>query len=1489
MDIAAQGTAIEGFRLSPTQRQIWQAQQEHPQAGFGARATFALDGQLDVARLRRAWAALIERHEVLRTSFAALSGMDMPLQVIAPAAPCPLPLALHPDEAQGEQAALLERRAPDAHLLHLRLPALIADRASLGVLLRDLAVLYAGSDETDEVPQYVDLAEWQHELLEAEETAAGRMFWRQLCAALPPAPPLPWEPQAGDTPVAVEAELPAGTAAAVRASAAALGAEPAVVLLAAWQVLLARATDQEAVVVGLLRDGRAHEELAGAVGPLARYVPVAATLAGQSFAALVAQVQPLVAQATAWQESFRLPEGAPLTWPFAFEYNAPPAPQAADGVSFALAASEVVAAPVQLGLVCEHGADVLRIGLRADPRAAAEGAAQRIAGQYATLLAGLLADPHAPIDRAPLLDAAQREQLALFARSDDAPDTEIELLHRRVERSAQARPDAVAVVADDGSLTYAELNARANRLAHRLREQGVGPETPVVLWQERGAAVLVGMLATLKAGGFYVPLDPGLPRERLALLLEDTAAAVVLTSAALREKLPPTTAAVIALDAEDLSTYPDENPDTACAPEQLAYLIYTSGSTGTPKGVMVAQRQVSHYTAGVARRLGLGEGARYAIVSTFGADLGNTALFGALWDGGAIHIIGHETARTPDAFAAYMRQHAIDCLKIVPSHLGALLVAADGAGVLPRRCLVLGGEAPRPELLASIRALAPECRIVNHYGPTETTVGVLTFAVPADGALPDGARVVPLGRPLPGGTVYVLDANGQPTPIGAVGEVYLGGPGVARGYLKRAAVTAERFVPDPFGTAPGARLYRTGDRARVLSNGAVEFVGRGDDQVKIRGYRVELGEIAGVLAQHPAVADAVAVVRTEGNADPRLVAYLVFAPERKPSLGELKRFAQARLPEYMVPSAFVVLEKLPLTPNGKIDRKALPAPEQRTAKVATGHAAPRTPVEATLAQIWSEVLNKPVGIHDNFFALGGDSILSIQIIAYASQSGLRLTPKQLFDNPTVAQLAALAGSATRPAHDQGRVSGDVPLTPIQRWFFEQEPPAPQHYNQSVLLDLRTPVAPAAIATALEHLYDHHDALRLRFTREGGVWTQTNAEQADPIALVQIDLAALPADEREAARQRAAAELHTGLDLQRGPLLRAALFHQGAGLPDQLLLVVHHLAVDGVSWRILAEDLQTAIEQQAAGEPVALPPKTTSFKRWAEQLAEYARQPACREELAFWQETGAHTPLPRDLASGAPNTVANAATYSCTLTPEDSRALLEDVPAALHTQINDVLLAALLEATSEWTGSPTLLVDMEGHGREEIIPDTDLSRTVGWFTTRYPVLLRKDGADGLATVRAVKEQLRRVPQRGIGYGLLRYGADGETGAQLAAAPQPEISFNYLGQIGSFGSKLLGWNRDTSGCERSPDTPRRHTLDLNGFVTEGRLHLAWTYASGLLGRDTVERLAERFNAALRAIIAASRGDKAHAFTPSDFPQARLSQDQLNAFLARLEEER
>ncbi|MET0624808.1 MAG: amino acid adenylation domain-containing protein, partial [Pyrinomonadaceae bacterium] len=1058
------------------------------------------------------------------------------------------------------------------------------------------------------------------------------------------------------------------------------------------------------------------------------------------------------------------------------------------------------------------------------------------------------------------------------------------------------------LVFEGGQLTYGELNARANQLARLMRRRGVGTDAPIALLLGRSEEQMLALLAVLKAGGGYLPLDPALPSRRIALLLEDARPRLIVTHRRLLDVLPPEHAEVVCLDAERDALAREDTSDLRgeSSPESLAYVLYTSGSTGRPKGVAMPHRplvNLMHWQLGHAAA---GASARTVQFAPLSFDVSCQEIFSTWCGGGALVLVSDEVRRDPAAFWRLLSEEAVERLFVPFVYLQQLAEAmptaleaggAPAAAVRLREVLTAGEQLQvTPALVEMFRRL-PGGVLVNQYGPTEAHV---VSAHSLGGAPTRWPLLPPIGRPVSNARLYVLDAHGRPVPVGVSGELHIGGACVARGYLNRPGLTAEKFVPDPFSDEPGARLYRTGDVARLTADGEIEYVGRADEQVKIRGFRVELGEVEAALASHAGVRACAATVRGEGAAGKRLVAYVVADAEQTASAAELRGHIKERVPEYMVPSAFVFLDELPLTASGKVNRRALPEPDAARPEQGKSHVAPRTPTEETLARIWAEVLGlEQVGVHDNFFELGGDSILTIQVVARANQAGLRLIPRQLFQSQTIAKLAAVAGTGSGVEAEQGIVTGDVPLTPIQHWLFEQRLPAPHHFNMGYLFELRQEVDERVLREGVRALYEHHDALRMRFVREGDGWRQFDAAPDDRVPFSRFDLAGMDEDEQRRAVESEAARLQASLDLNDGPLVRVALFERGEGRTARLLFVAHHLVVDGVSWRVLLADLQTACEQLRGGQPVRLPAKTTSYKHWAERLSEHARSEAARAELDYWlsEHGGTAASLPIDFAGGE-RLESSSDIVAVALDVEETEALLREVPKFRRLRINDILLAALARSFSRWTGGP-LLLELEGHGREEVVEGVDVSRTVGWFTSIFPVRLDLgDSATPGEVLQTVRERLERVPHAGVGYGVLRYLGGEDAAAKLASLPRAEVSFNYLGQADqSFGeNSLLRLAEESAGPTAGPETAMPHLLYVAGIVFQGRLNVRFKYSKNVHRTETVGALAQSYVEELRALIAycreAGAAEAEAGEAPRAFPLAPLGGKELEAALSHVE---
>ncbi|WP_322083135.1 non-ribosomal peptide synthetase [Burkholderia sp. BCC1972] len=1525
-DAAASRAPHVDRAASLAQQRFWVlAQTRDASAAYHIAAHWTIDGALDRDALQRALDHVIGRHEAWRTTLVDNDDGVVMQRIHAhlPVSIADVDLRDQQPAARDAQAARLAERdaaepfdlargpllratlvalADNRHRLLLTAHHAITDGWSSRCAFDELSAAYRAYAEGREpslpdLPiQYADYADWQRAMLAGGEGARQLDYWRDALRDVPGPLALPVDRQPGAVRTLqgarVSVRLPDAVAADVRHLARDAQATVFTVLLAALDAWLSRLTGATDVVVAVPVAHRQRPETRALLGlflnTVALRVQVAPTL---PFRALVDAARTAALDAVAHQDvpfervvdAVKPPVRRGDEWlrvKFAQQFDArhdsvlpgataiaTPGPDLAARFDFAVDFTDDATG---IELVAAYATDCID----ADT-------ARAWLDSYAALVGAAARDPQHTTAALPCDASAASRQ----PRDGRALCIEHADIVAAFARQAAAYPHRIALADASASLTFAELDDASNRVARALIQRGVSAEASVIVCIERSARFVVGLLGALKAGALAVLLDPAQPAARLGAAAADCGArwALVADIAAWPAGIATQPLDVDTL-AQDATLAHAAGVRVAPHPEQGAYLIYTSGSTGTPKGVVVSHGALADYVQGMLDELAFAPDASFAMVSTVAADLGHTSLFGALCAGRTLHLLPAACAFDPDLFADEMRRREVGVLKIVPSHLQALLDARVPADVLPRHALVTGGETLTWALVARLAALAPACRVINHYGPTEATVGAIacdTASVAAEAR--DPASGVPLGLPLPNARALVLDAFGACVPAGATGELYLGGPGVARGYLGRPAQTAERFVPDPF--TPGARLYRTGDRVRLRTDGRLAFLGRIDDQVKIRGYRVEPGEVsAAVRAAGPVAQAETLAIEHDGRL--RLATFVVMRDGAAFDEASVRAALAATLPDYMVPAQFVALARLPVTANGKIDRAALRELAAAPVAVASGDA-PRGAVETVLAEVWQAVLKAPnVGRDDNFFELGGDSILVLQVIARARKRGVRFTPKQVFDGPTVAELARIAktddAAAAVPPASAVTTSAATPaaapvLTPAQQRFFALDIPHPGHWNQSVAFDVRGAFDVDAFARAFDALLSHHDAFRRRFARGAdGTWQASDA--AKPYdALPFVEVAAR--DDADALARFDA--LQRRLDLGRGPLACAC----AARLPDgstQLYLAIHHAIVDGVSWRILLDDLDTAYRAAYDRTPVRLSQPGLRADAWAARLARAATEPASpfADEVAYWvgmAQGGDVVPDHPDAAA----TNADAAVVVQTIDAALTRAALTDAHAAYRTQAIEVLGAALALALAGARDAASCRVELEGHGREALFDDADASRTIGWLTSHYPVTLPV-AATARDTLCAVKDTLRAVPHKGLGFGVLAHYGDAATRAALAAVPRPRVTFNYLGQFDAPRDATLVPRFGGTGVERDPQGPLGNTLAIHAYLDTDRdgartLKVHWVYGAPQFERATIDAFAERFASALRELVDACASRVAHrgaGATPGDFPLARAA---------------
>ncbi|WP_051707174.1 MULTISPECIES: non-ribosomal peptide synthase/polyketide synthase [unclassified Streptomyces] len=1470
---------------------------------YTVQVSYDLDGPLDPDRLRAAAQAVLDAHENLRGGFRHLSS-GRPVAVVPRTAVLPwrqLDLTDRPQDwtpllAQERRRfdprrppllrLLLARTGPDRHRLVLSHQHLLLDGWSLPLLTAELWARYKGRTPAAPAPYREHLR-----LLAAQDPARSTAAWTEALAQLAePTRLAPADPdRAAAVPDTHTVELDTARTAELEAFARARGVTVNTLVQAAWGILLGRLTGRDDVVFGATVAGRSPE-LPGSetmIGLFINTVPVRVRIRPQeSTGALLDRLQDEQSRLMAHQHLglADIQRAAGLGELFdtlvVFE-SYPVAEPVADGSGPRVTVLDHADSTHYPLAWAVEPAERLRLTAEFRPDLFDRATVRRLTDALARLLTALAADPARPVGWLDLLGTEDRHTV-LETWNDTAlpaagrPGTVPALFAAQ----AAATPDALAVTDGTTTLTFAQLDARAERWARVLAGHGAGPERIVALALPRTADHITAILAVMRAGAAYLPLDPDLPPSRLTAMLDDARPVLILATRTTAAALPDTTGVpVLRLDAPT-DGLPDAEP-TPPRPDHPAYVIHTSGSTGRPKGVVVTQRGLANlfhshrhdlYDLAKART-----GRRHLRVAHAWSFSFDASWQPQLWllDGHALHLVDDETRRDPELLASFLRDRAIDFIEVTPSLLAQLadsgLIGPDGH--CPLAVVGFGGEAVPESLwtrLAGVRGL----EAVNLYGPTEATVDALV------GRVRDSARPV-VGRAVHHGRAYVLDTALRPVPPGVTGELYLSGPGLARGYLGRPDLTAERFVADPYG-APGKRMYRTGDLARWTEDGFLEFAGRTDDQVKVRGYRVELAEIEAALDTHPAVTQSVVVAREHRPGTRQLVAYAV-APDANTDAAALRAHCAAALPDYMVPAAVVVLDRLPLLPNGKLDRAALPAPDFTAAG---GGRAPENDTERALRDLFADTLGLPaeaVGTDDDFFAFGGDSIIAMQLVARARAGGLRITPRQVFRQRTVAALAAVAvplDAAERHAvHDDG--TGTVPLTPIMRSLLERGGPFAA-YHQAALLRTPAGLTEPGLLAVLGALAARHDMLRARLVREKGaeaVLRIPAATETDVRAwLARADVRGADEAALRAAISRHAGAARAGLDPDAGAMVRAVWFDAGPDRPGRLLLLVHHLVIDGVSWRVLLPDLATAWAAVRDGRGPELAPVEVSFARWSRLLGARATDPAVEDELPWWTSAlaeGAGLPLARPL-DPARDTVATTRYLSLTLPAEVTGPLLSRVPAAFGASVNDVLLTAFALAVGDWRarlggadrpeGGP-VLVDLEGHGREEEIAGADLSRTVGWFTSVVPVRLdpgTADPSDALAggpalddAVARIRAHLTALPAAGIGHGLLRR-LNPETGPRLAQLGEPQIEFNYMGRFDR--PEAADWSyaaeEDAADLDADPDMPLSHALTLNA-LTEDRpegphLTAHWAYAAGLLTEDEVQDLGLTWFRALRAVV-------------------------------------
>ncbi|MFF2190816.1 amino acid adenylation domain-containing protein [Streptomyces sp. NPDC058155] len=1552
--------------LSFAQRRLWFVDRfEGSSPTYNGAFALRLTGELSVGALESALRDVIDRHEVLRTVIVE-DDDGVPHQQVLPSGQKPFDLPVVEVAKEEEPAvvdeaatrtfdlaadmpvrATLVRCGPREHSLVLVMHHIAVDGESFGPLFRDLITAYAARREGrapawEPLPvQYADYTLWQRDVLGDESDphslAAKQLdYWRQTLADLSQPLAVPTDrprPKAkshrGDmVPFSIDPDL----LRSVEKLAAQADTTVSMVMHSALAVLLHHLGCGDDVPIGAPIAGRTDEELRDLVGFFVNTWVLRVDLSGNpTFGQLLQRVRERALAAYDHQDmpferlvELLNPDRSTAYNPF-FQVMLAWQPAVLDlgfpGLDVEDARLETRTAKFDLFfdmLPNRSGGASCRLEYRTDlfDRDTVEG----IADRFVRVLGRLAADSGRRIGGIDVLDATERDRL--LTRFNDTATAVSELTIPALFESQVVRtPDAPAIVCDDRTLTYRELDDRANSVAWQLVRRGAGPEDLVVLALPRTEDLVVGLLGILKSGAGYLPMDPQYLSGRAESVLSEAAPRFAVTDTATWRDLPQNDISTVNLDHRAEWDPPEGTLDNAgrispLSPDNLAYVMYTSGSTGKPKGAAITHRNVVGGVQELVRVLDAPPGWRMLAGTSVNFDVSVFELLSTLSTGGTAEVV-------PNALALGERDSwQGQVISAVPSVLGELVGHLEKTTDV--RTVVFAGDVLPARLVRQVREALPGVQVVNSYGQSESFYATaFSLAASEEWAEND---VAPIGTPLGNMRAYVLGPGLVPVPQGVIGELYVVGTCLGRGYHARPGMTAERYVASPFGPA-GERMYRTGDRARWNARGQLECVGRADDQVKVRGFRIETGEVEAVCTLYPGISQAVVISREVPSGGRQLVAYVVHTSGGAgddgaggigdvdglagASAAELRKFVAARLPDYMVPSAFVTLGRMPLGPTGKLDRSSLPEPEF----LSDAYREPRTEAEVIITAAYADVLGVDrVGADDDFFAVGGDSLRSIQVVARARARGLELTTREIFECRTAARLAEVASArrdrAPALAEDEGGGVGPMPLQPVARHVFERGGGL-NRFAMAMALELPAGIDESGLAATLDAVLDRHDLLRAQLVRGDElslvVRPQGTVRAKDLIRRVDCDGRW---DEPSSLRE-AKAELDeaTGrLDPEAGIMADFVWFaaKPGAG---RLLVMLHHLVVDGVSWRILMSDLAEAWQQVRSGRPPELSAVGTSARRWASALQTEALSPEREAELAYWRDLleAPDPPLGTRAFDPAVDVMSTVDTVRVQLSPEVTEAVLTKLPAAFRGTGTDVLLAALALAVNRWRGADrSTLVRMEGHGREEdVVPGADLSRTVGWFTSMYPARIDVGGvdvADVLAggpaagkAIKLVKEQLRGIPDKGVGYGLLRH-LNPETATQLAEYPVPQIGFNYLGRISDTDVpehlRADGWGPATWSAELAPmpdpDLPALSALEVNSVATDTadgtRLQAVLMSPSGVLSRERTSELAELWVEVLHGMAAHAARPDIGGLTPSDTPLVSVRQDEIETWEER-----
>ncbi len=1483
---------VDAYPLTPLQQgMLYHVITDADPGTYVNQSTFAVTGELDVGAFQAAWDDVIRRHDSLRTAFV-WDGVDRPLQVVRDRVALAWAVTDLRDCTDAERENLLKRTMQDdadlgidiaaAPLMRMRLARiaesewrwtwtchhLIADAWSVQVILSELRELYArriGAAPARDLPDPPRFRDFVATRLDADDDGVQGHWRSRLAGFTEPhrlrVPGTPVEAEDGafsSATITVDRSTTADISALARTHRVTMSS----VVSAAWAVIVSRWARTDDVVFGITSSGRdpSIPNVAHGVGLYINTVPCRVTV---DTSRTVSQWLPLVHASvmdtvrhdqtplTSIQRWSDVTPGESLFESIVVVENVPEEPDISGSIAIRpINFTEHSNYP--LAVLATPGEE-LELRIVHDTKLLSATAAHNVIRQLASVVTAMARAPATVISRIAVTNADDVEYLRGLEAGPNLPE-DARTAHRVFEDQARETPSGHAVIADNASITYQELDERANGVAHALAAEGVAAGDLVGVHIARSIDTIVAMVGVLKAGAAYVPLDPTYPTDHVLGLIEDARIDIVLSTSEDARRLPT---GVRALDIASLSVAADTAPAIEVQSGDAAYVIHTSGSTGRPKGVVITHANLVRSTA--ARPVHYSEPVeRYLLLSSFSFDSSVAGIYWSLFTGGTLVLPPVGAEHDVDAIVSLIRNQSITHLLCLPTLYRLILDAASPIDLASLRVAIVAGEASNPDLLVEHLERVQAAELHNEYGPTEATVWCSVHRATRG----DAGNPLPMGRPIAGTSLHLLDRHGNRVPQGFAGEVFVSGPNVSPGYLHRPDLTAERFVD-----LPGiGRSYRTGDLAAFRKDGTLVFLGRADHQLKIRGHRIEPSAVESAITEDPAVEHCVVIgvpARRDGH---RLVAYVTSrVPDFDPD--DVRSRLRHSLPSFLVPDRIVRLDALPMLPNGKVDRSALPDPMEGT-PTAHGPVPPRTDTEAKLVSIWTDLLGlNGIGIADDFFALGGDSIVSIQMISRARQAGIPMEPGLISTHPTIAELAAAVGESAAALVDQGPVVGDVPLGPAQQWFLAGGFDDTDQWNLALSLTVPNDVDEPALKRALEALIDNHDMLRARVRRVNGSWAQT----IEAHAVFPFEALTIPADRID----KVVGEAQAALDLVSGPVARAILIRTVDDATATLVLIAHHLVVDVVSWTILIDDLESGYRQARAGAPIVLAPRTTSYGKWIEHLTAEDRV----GERAFWLDLVGR--VPATTMRTMTGREADVRQIEVSLDREYTAAFLGAANAAYSTRPDELLTAAIGVASAELGGTDRTLLSIEGHGRPAGIDSIDLTRTVGWFTAQYPLPVERQGNAEL--IKSVKETARSIPNGGVGFGVLR---DIIRDDEIRSLPTPTVNLNYVGRgIPSPADTVFRWTGTEPPESRHRGARLPFAVEVLASIRSGELALECRFDSRSFGADRIREFAETAKTTLADLIDHCLAEGTGGYTPSDFPEAGLDQSELDELLAEL----